>query len=310
MVLWELEKLKRRRTISTTGPVELNCFFVSDLHGNIENYKKLFEQVMDRRPRALFIGGDLLPSPLKKLAASPMDISHDDFINGFLVKELKKIKEALGDAYPQVFIILGNDDGRMEEAAILDAASQGIWEYCHNRRIHWDEFTVYGYSYIPPTPFRLKDWERFDVSRFVDPGCTAPEDGMHSVPVPEQELKWATIAEDLEKLTAGQEMENAILLFHSPPYKSKLDRAALDGKTIDYVPLDVHVGSIAIQRFIQERRPLLTLHGHVHESTRLTGAWRDKFNGTESFNAAHDGPELSLVLFNPHHPETAIRELI
>lgn len=239
-----------------------------------------------------------------------MDISHDDFINGFLVKEFKKLKETLGTTYPRIFVILGNDDGRMEEAAMLDAASNGTWEYCHNRRIQWEEFTVYGYSYIPPTPFRLKDWERFDVSRFVDPGCIAPEDGMHSVPVSERELKWATITEDLEKLTTDQNLENSIFLFHSPPYKSKLDRAALDGKMIDYVPLDVHVGSIAIQRFIEDRQPLITLHGHVHESSRLTGSWKDKFNRTESFNAAHDGPELSLVLFDPHTPGKAVRELI
>lgn len=301
---------ERRPVILTNKPADFNCFFVSDLHGDIRNYKKLFQQVVDHPPRALFIGGDLLPSPLKKLETSPMGISHDDFINSFLVKELKKIKDTLGDAYPRIFVILGNDDGRMEEAAMLDAATQGIWEYCHDRRIQWEEFTVYGYSYIPPTPFRLKDWERFDVSRYVDPGCTAPEDGILSVPVPEHQLQWVTMAEDLEKLTAGQDLDKAIFLFHSPPYKCKLDRAALDGKSIDYVPLDVHVGSIAIQRLIEERRPLLTLHGHIHESTRLTGTWRENFNGTESFNAAHDGPELSLILFNPRHPETAIRELL
>jgi Icc-related predicted phosphoesterase len=280
------------------------------LHGNIEKYIKLFHQITERQPKALFIGGDLLPSPFKNLTSSPPDISHDDFINGFLVKEFKKLKEKMRNAYPRIFLILGNDDGRMEEAAILDAASDGTWEYCQNRHINWEEFTIYGYSYIPPTPFRLKDWERFDVSRFVDPGCIAPEDGIHSVPVSEYETKWTTIAEDLEKLTAGQDMDNSIFLFHAPPYNSRLDRAALDGKMIDYVPLDVHIGSIAIQRFIEERQPLITLHGHVHESSRLTGSWRDKFNRTESFNAAHDGPELSLVIFNPCNPEKALRELI
>lgn len=40
-----------------------------------------------------------------------------------------------------------------------------------------------------------------------------------------------------------------------------------------YAPMDVHVGSIALRRFIEARQPLLTLHGHVHESARLTGSW-------------------------------------
>jgi uncharacterized protein len=266
--------------------------------------------MVEEQPAGIFLGGDLLPSPFTALTAMPLEISHKDFINDFLVKELSKVKEILGESYPGIFVILGNDDGRMEEAALLDAAAQGIWTYCHNRCLQWKEFTVYGYAYIPPTPFRLKDWERFDVSRYVDPGCTAPEEGIQSRPVTEYELKFRTIAEDLEELAGNSNLEKAIFLFHAPPYKSKLDRAALDGKMIDYVPLDVHVGSIAIQRFIQERQPLMTLHGHVHESTRLTGSWREQFNRTESINAAHDGPELALVRFNPRCPGSATRELI
>ncbi len=46
-------------------------------------------------------------------------------------------------------------------------------------------------------------------------------------------------------------------------------------RMVDHVPLDVHVGSIAIRRFIEARQPLAALHGHVHESARLTGAWRE-----------------------------------
>ncbi|MCK5059003.1 MAG: metallophosphoesterase [Candidatus Aminicenantes bacterium] len=286
----------------------LNCFFVSDLHGKLDRYEKLFKQMMAESPNALFIAGDILPSPFAALTA--LDIAHEDFINGFLVKEFGKIKEDLGDKYPDVFVILGNDDGRMEEAALLDAAACGVWQYCHNRRIRWNEFSVYGYSYIPPTPFRLKDWERYDVSRYVDPGCISPEEGMRSIPVSEYQLKFGTIAEDLDKLVGEDNLEKSIFLFHSPPYKCKLDRAALDGKMIDYAPLDVHIGSIAIQRFIEEKQPLLTLHGHVHESTRLTGSWQDRFKRTISFNAAHDGPELSLVRFDPLRPEYATRELI
>ena len=146
--------------------MSINCFFVSDLHGAAGKYKKLFEMIVKEQPDALFIGGDILPSPLTALTTP--DIFHEDFINGFLVKELKKIKENLGNAYPRVFVILGNDDGRMEEAAMLDAAAQGMWEYCHNRHVQWGDFTVYGYSYVPPTPFRLKDWERYDVSRYME----------------------------------------------------------------------------------------------------------------------------------------------
>lgn len=269
---------------------------------------KLFERIRVERPWGVFIGGDLLPSPLTALTRGKG--THTDFINGFLVRELEIIKESLGTAYPKIFVILGNDDGRMEEAAMRDVASRGLWEYSHNRKISFGEFFVYGYSYVPPTPFRLKDWERYDVSRYVDPGSLAPTEGVLSVPVPEYDLNYGTIAEDLEILTGNDKLDKAIFLFHAPPYKSNLDRAALDGQMIDYVPLDVHVGSIAIQRFIESRQPLITLHGHIHESTRLTGNWKDQVNNTFSINGAHDGPELSLIRFNPYKPFQMERELI
>jgi len=105
-------------------------------------------------------------------------------------------------------------------------------------------------------------------------------------------------------------VEKTIFLFHSPPYKSNLDRADLDDKMVDHAPIDVHVGSIAIQRFIKKKQPLLTLHGHVHESTRITGYWKERFGKTHSFNAAHDGSELALVRFRTDDLGNATRVLI
>jgi uncharacterized protein len=163
---------------------------------------------------------------------------------------------------------------------------------------------------VPPTPFRLKDWERYDVSRFVDPGCVAPEDGVHSVEVDRQQLPHQTIAGDLASLAAGRDLTGAVLLCHSPPYRTDLDRAALDGRTIDHVPLDVHVGSIALRRFIEERQPALTLHGHIHETVRLTGAWRQQLGRTWCLTACHEGPELGLVRFDPEAPAAAERDLL
>lgn len=224
--------------------------------------------------------------------------------------ELKQLKASMGDGYPNIFVILGNDDARMGEDVMRQVETQGLWEYCHCRPVKWREFMVYGYSYIPPSPFRLKDWERFDIMPTVTPGSIAPKQGIFTIQVSQHHLEHATIAQDLAQLAAGAPFERSIFLFHSPPYACVLDRAGLDGQYINRVPLDVNVGSRAIQRFITEKQPLLTLHGHIHESTRLTGSWREKFNRTESFNAAHDGPELSLIRFNPYNLAHATRELL
>ena len=69
---------------------------------------------------------------------------------------------------------------RSEETAILAGDEMGLWEYVHHRRAGCLNFSVFGYAYVPPTPFRLKDWERYDVSRYVDLDCISPEEGMHS----------------------------------------------------------------------------------------------------------------------------------
>ncbi len=283
------------------------CFFVSDLHGVVERYRKLFTLVSEERPDAVFLGGDLLPPHMVEWQSK--EPGGDDFVSDFLAAGFERLRDDLGEDYTSVFLILGNDDARVEEAAVLDVAARGTWHYMHNRKDSLNGFQVYGYAHVPPSPFLLKDWERYDVSRFVDPGSVSPEEGRRSVPREQREIRHATIQGDLERLVGEDDVERAIFLFHSPPYQTNLDRAALDGRKVDHVPLDVHVGSIAIQRFIAGRQPLVTLHGHVHESARLTGSWRDRIGRTHLFSAAHDGPELALVRFDPDEPGGATRDL-
>ncbi len=285
-----------------------NYVFVSDLHGCVDRYERLFDCIQQEQPAAVFLGGDLLPSGLSALGS--IKIMHCDFVNDFLVERFEQLMANMGERYPQVFLILGNDDSRSQEAALLAAATRRVWHYAHDRRFAFGRFNVYGYSFIPPSPFLNKDWERYDVSRYVEPGCVSPEEGHRSVPQSSSQIRFATISEDLSSLAGDRSLENAIFLFHAPPYQTNLDRAALDGKIIDHVPVDIHVGSIAMQRFILERQPLVTLHGHIHESARITGDWRDRIGNTHCFSAAHDGEELALVRFDPLDLESASRELI
>lgn len=325
-------------------------FFVSDLHGHLDRYEKLFDLIAHERPDGVFLGGDLLPSGL--LAEGR------DFVETVLAGGFGRLRANLGEAYPEVFLILGNDDGRAVEPAVLryafgegtapggertaagnsaaagspaarDDSSAALWHYVHGRGVPWGTYRVCGYAYSPPSPFALKDWERYDVSRFVDPGCASPEAGYYSVAVEEHVKRTATIKDDLDRLaaaeaasaagtTAGPDadrgstspLQRNIFLFHAPPYDTALDRAALDDRWVDHVPMDVHVGSIAIRRFILAHRPRLTLHGHVHESAGLTGHWRDTLGPTHALSAAHDGPELAVVRFDPEDPAAAQRELV
>lgn len=204
---------------------------------------------------------------------------------------------------------MGNDDARIDELTFIEGANEGLYHYINQKEVQFQDYSILGYSFIPPSPFQLKDWEKYDVSRYVDPGCTPPMDGYRTFDTGEN-LEYTNIKKDLEILSKGLDFKDSVFLFHSPPYQTNLDRADLDGKTYEYVPLDVNIGSIAIKRFIEENQPLVTMHGHVHESTRLTGNWMDKIGRTISFNAAHDGPELSIIQFDLENPEKAERILV
>jgi len=277
-------------------------FFVTDLHGHKSRYEKLMARIRQQPPGAVLIGGDILPH-FSHLTTS------EDFISDYLIPRFLAIKEELGEHYPAIFLLLGNDDPRIEEEGLKQGEEAGLWLYMHHRKAPWGRFTVYGYACVPPTPFRLKDWERYDVSRFVDPGCIPPDEGVRTVETGE-DIEFSTIQKDLEALAGDDDLSDALFLFHTPPYRTGLDRAALDGVMVEHVPVDVNVGSIAVMRFIETRQPRVTLHGHVHESTRLTGVWHEVIGRTHAFGAATDEKGLCLVSFDPEHPEGATREIL
>ncbi len=278
------------------------CFFVSDLHGHLDRYEKLLGAAEVERPAVLLLGGDLLPHGVAAAGG--------DFLRECLGPRLARLRRRLGDAYPRVLVILGNDDPAVEVATLDELAAEELLEHVHMRCSPGGASTVCGYACVPPTPFLLKDWERWDVSRHLEPGCVSPEEGFRSVPADPSDVRFGTIAKDLAVLGSGIRPATTVMLFHAPPHDTTLDRAALDEQLIEHVPLDTHVGSIAIRRFIEERQPLVTLHGHVHESARLMGTWRDRIGRTDLFSAAHDGPELALVRFDLEDPVSAARELI
>jgi uncharacterized protein len=296
-----------RRRFHQWGKIMMRCFFVSDLHGRTARYEKLLREIEEKAPAAVFIGGDLVPHVMHRSTGDP---ASENFIEDYIGPRLRDLKAKMGARYSRIFVILGNDDPRVEETACLALEREGLWSYIHERRVELGEFTIYGYAYVPPTPFHLKDWERYDVSRYTPHGSSSPEEGWRSVEVAPQVTRYATIKEDLDRLADNTPLDKAVFLFHSPPHETALDRAALDGKMFEGVPIDVHVGSIAVRRFIESRQPFLTLHGHIHESARLTGKWRDKLGRTEMFNASHDGTELALVEFDLEDLKNAKRGLI
>ncbi len=285
----------------------ISCYFVSDLHGRLDRYEKLLQAIRSAPPQLLFIGGDLLPSGMASLARN---VEFTPFVDSYLAPAFRLLRNDLQQRFPSTFVILGNDDGKFEEDAIIAGATEGLWHYAHNCSFDIYGYSVFGYNYVPPSPFLLKDWERYDVSRYVDPGCISPEEGSNSRSTDPETTRYSTIERDLRTLTTDRDLAKAIILFHTPPYDTDLDWVDHRGRTIDGVEPDPHIGSIAVRRFIESKQPLLTLHGHAHESVQISKNWLIRIGNTVSIGAAHDGPELSLISFDLGNPAAAIRTLL
>lgn len=283
-----------------------NCFFVSDLHGHKIRYQKLFFKIETELPDVVLIGGDFLPNIFSREDIDELDC----FINDYFIPRLTLLKGKLNDKYPIILIIFGNDDPKIEESKIYEAEKLELLYYINNRKFSFRGYDFYGYSYIPPSPFLLKDWEKYDVSRYVEPGSISPEEGFTTVEISSEDKKNSTIKNDLALLAGDNDLSKSVFLFHSPPYRTGLDKLRLKNEFYDDAPVDPHVGSIAIEKFIKERKPMMTLHGHIHESAVVTGKWKEMINNTCCINGSHEGAELALIRFNLENPCAAERELL
>ncbi len=91
-----------------------------------------------------------------------------------------------------------------------------------------------------------------------------------------RELGEEEIYTRLKRLT--DQLENpdrAIFNIHVPPFESSLDTAFEVDENLRYVmkggrPHEVATGSSAVRQIIEETQPLLSLHGHIHESRGVT----------------------------------------
>ncbi len=108
----------------------------------------------------------------------------------------------------------------------------------------------------------------------------------------------------LEELVSPmQDYSKAIFCIHVPPYDTGMDIAIFLDKDLKYKsygqPIEGPVGSHAVSKLIDKYQPLVTLHGHIHES-RCFYKWKR----TMCFNPGSEYSEgimrgLILILKGP-----------
>ena len=105
-----------------------------------------------------------------------------------------------------------------------------------------------------------------------------------------RELEEDELATRLEKLAADvDDVRRAIFNIHVPPYGSQLDSGPMIDKESMKLQagigqeMSVPVGSHACRAFIEAQQPMLSLHGHIHESRAVI-----KLGRTVSVNPGSD----------------------
>lgn len=269
-------------------------FFTSDLHGQSDYYEQALALAIERRPRALIVGGDLGPHSQGDGAVRRQRL----FLEGFLVEFARRLREAAPEA--ELMLMPGNDDW----GANLDVLEQHdgqLWRLLHDRVVERDGVRVAGLSWVPITPFGIKDWERWEDGEPETPAKLSgwiSKGGEVSPFTFDPARREPTIAAALDSLAARTEAASTVFVLHSPARNTHCDMTHAR----------MHVGSRAIRRFVEQHQPPLVLSGHIHESPRVSGAWRDTIGRTTVVNPGQFGhPTLCGVWFDPQRPVETLR---
>ena len=291
----------------------MKVLYTSDLHGEIHLYQELLSLAISSSSEIMVMGGDLLPSfpPTKRY--EDMVPNQKTFIDQFLSPFFQRILETT--SIQQIFLVAGNWD--LGYSFLFKETLEKIFDLNQRSYRLKNGYELLGYPFVPPTPFRPKDFEKMDDRETPWPPQKNPSYTLSSDPsdpwlppasprgerpeasrlIPVDPYRYLrereTIEEDLDRLPKPLRSRRAIYIMHSPPFGTRLDLIE-GGKS---------AGSRSIQAFIERNQPLLTLHGHIHESPALSGTYVDRIGDTLSINpgqfmwTTREVPRLHAVTF-------------
>ena len=243
--------------------------YTADLHGNEIYYEKLFKKAKESEIKAVVLGGDLCPRGGNSL--QEWISMQKEFLENYFIPKILETKK-------EFYVMVGNDDFRINFKILEKAEEQGKLKVIHKKCHKIGSRHRIGYSFVNPTPFRLRDWEKFEDNKKEEPQRFSGEI-IRSI-----EEEKGTIESDLKEIRKLSNPNATIYVTHAPPFNTKLD----------IVASGIHVGSKAIRAFIEKEQPLITLHGHIHESPKMSGSYIDKIGKTACINLGSSYPKPLL----------------
>lgn len=225
----------------------------------ISKWKELVKICQHTKIDVVALAGDLLPKDEYIVAQMPF------------IKSLRKYAKKINETGAKIIVILGNDDNQNMIPEMEKAHNEGLWYYIPENVVEINGCEFAAMPYVPDYPFGYKFWCRSEykdnlkmsVQQFCDPLLVNKNNEFETIKDYKEYLKnnksiWDSLVETASMV---KNINKSIWLIHAPPANLFLDICAHGAR----------VGSIAVHEFIVKYQPLLTIHGHIHESPEHNG---------------------------------------
>jgi len=240
----------------------MKILVLADIHQRDFKWSKLAKAVKKEKPDITCVAGDIV--------ANTFSFKYEKFVKNYIRVYAKKIKEVC----PYLILIPGNDDnGELSNHLMTIDGADDLWYNVHDRVLEIEGLEFVGIPYVLDHPFGYKYWcVRDDEELGVCPNqrsrpLTSEKGIDRYIPITDYRQflldrpSMQTILEDMSKKV--KDMSKSVWLMHCPPMGCGLDMAST-GQVC---------GSKSITKFICDSQPLLTIHGHIHESPYYTNKW-------------------------------------
>nr|WP_144923967.1 metallophosphoesterase [Paenibacillus bovis] len=250
----------------------MRIIYTSDLHSNKNFYNQLYELINNAQADEVILGGDLF-------AYSNSYKEQISFMKEFLMPFLKSVKVP-------VSLIAGNTDLGLVFEKLKENLSVKQYNFL-SYKPHYigSKIPVYGFPFVTPSPFKLKNFERRDLSNdniLIAAGYVLDGNGNQVSVLGNYLNTLPSIEEEINSMT----ITDSILVTHVPP----------SGGVLDLLSNNETAGSKAVRQKIIREKPILSLHGHIHESPRMSGKWYEEIGETLSINPGQSNEFHAVII--------------
>lgn len=256
--------------------------YVTDLHGRRRKYERTLAMAEEIGACLVVNGGDMFPH-------GRMYDEQGRFLREFLDPHFAQY-QSCGIRY---LGMPANDDlGVLDPLFREICGKYPLVEDLAGRCVSAGGHEFVGMNLVTDFPFRLKDRARRDEEEFAFPaqfgsGLLSRPGGWEEIPDwPAYAAGLPTIEEELSVLPAPRDPGRSVYVVHGPPA----------GIGLDVCRGGAQVGSRALLRFLAARQPLLSLHGHIHESPEESGTWMAKVGRTVCIQPGQSTDGLTVVV--------------